>query len=368
MSEKEESPSQAAASPQSFTAPTMSVPKKYSTPTRTKKNRKLGATGTTIDSELSGMMSSSLNVSSLKKKKKHVEKGFLSSGAPSLLYHWEDENNNNCLTLEVLLFGAIDESKLTFCLEDPHPITGNQILSFSNPLPPAWLSMQNFEKNSDMRDYNTIKQHSARRRILVDLEEKHLLSKTNQILSQQKFLLPYQVKNFNKQHPYEGTGYFLDKRPVVKQSRRGGRRGGNDSAKIVDIMNVLVIHMVSEEKCSKLKKKKARHTFYSKACTYEAASSDSSSDDDNDSANNHTARTSNNNFATSRSRMQRTTNNSRNQQQHSSQTAFTSSAASSGNFYRDDNLSVDNNMEISLGSQDVELSFETADGNQAGTP
>ena len=116
--------------------------KKYSTPSRTKKNRKLAAT-TAIDSKLSGMMNSSLNVSSAikKKKKKQFEKESLSSSSPSLLYHWEDENNNNRLTLEVLLFGAIDENKLTFCLEEPHPVTGTQVLSFSNPLPPAWLSM-----------------------------------------------------------------------------------------------------------------------------------------------------------------------------------------------------------------------------------
>ena len=220
-----------------------------------------------------------------------------------------------------------------------------------------------------MKDYNTIKQHSARRRVLVDLEDKHLLFETNQILSQQRFILPYQVENFNKHHPYEGSGYFLDKRPVVKQSRRGSRRGGDDSTKIVDIMNVLVVQTALEEKCFKLKKKKARHTFYSKACTYEAASNDSSIDDGNDSTNNHTTRTSNHNFARSRSRIQRTTTtNSSNQQQQTLQTAFASSAASSANYLMDKNLSVDNNMEISLGSQDVKLSFETADGNQVGTP
>ena len=151
--------------------------------------------------------------------------------------------------------------------------------------------MQVFEKNGDMKDSNTIIQHSTRRRILVDLKDKHLVSKTNQILSQQKFILPYQVENFNKQHLYEGNGYFLDKRSIVKQSRRGGRRDGDDSAKTVNIMNVLVVQMVLEEKCSKLKKKKVRHTFYSKACTYESASSNISSDDNNDSANNNTTRT-----------------------------------------------------------------------------
>ena len=341
----------------------MGTPKKYSTPSRTKKNRDKSATNM-IDSELSGMMNSSLNVSSAikkKMKKTEFEKSFFSTKAPFLLYHWEDENSNNRLTLEVLLFGAIDESKLTFCLEEPNPVTGSQILSFSNPLPPAWLSMRVFEKNRDMKDYNTIKQHSARRRLLVDLEDNYSTSDSNQILSQQKFLLPYQVENFNGQHPYQGTGYFLDKRPVVK-------RGGN-SAKVNDIMNVLVVEMVSEEKCMKTKKKKARHTFYSKACTYEAASSESRSDDDEDvSSNQHTSRTMNN-HRRSRSRSSR---KFQQQQQHTSRfhqarATFSSPQETSGNL-GDDNLSVDDNMEISLGDQDIELSFETADGTGYKSP
>ena len=45
------------------------------------------------------------------------------------------------------------------------------------------------------------------------------------------------------------------------------------------------------------------------------------------------------------------------------QTTFASSTAISGNYYMGDNLSVNKNMEILLGSQDVELNFETTDGN-----
>ena len=82
----------------------------------------------------------------------------------------------------------------------------------------------------------------------------------------QHILLPFQVENFNVQYPYDGTGYHLEKRPIVKRKKtRGGRRNGDKQ--VVDIMNILVVDMVAEEKCSKVKKKKAKTTKFAKACT-----------------------------------------------------------------------------------------------------
>ena len=155
----------------------------------------------------------------------------------------------------------------------------------SNPLPPDWLSMKEFENNNEMTDYNTIKQHEARRRHLVELENFFVNAaggdREGQILSQQEFTLPFEVENFNSQHPYEGTGYYLEKRPVVKKRKK--IRRNQSQVKIVDIMNVLVVQMVAQEKCEKKKKKKTKKTFYSKACTYQASSSSSNSDDSSSS-------------------------------------------------------------------------------------
>ena len=294
----------------------------YHTPKKAKK-----AKGT-VDTDLSGMMSDVLRVSSARRHKKGKrEKGYLPCGAPFLLYHWEDRNTNNRLTLEVLLFGAIDQKKISLNLGIPDARTGEQPLYFLNPVPPAWLSMKEFENNNSMTDYNTIKQHGARRSLLNEFEKKFVSGETNELVSQQEFILPFEVENFNSQHPYEGTGYYLDKRPVVKKPKR---RGGNP--KIVDIMNVLVVDMVAEEKCTKTKKKKAKKAIYSKACTYEASSSDdesslSSSDGDNNVNATHPIN-----------------NQNRNQQRSTNSTA---------------GISFDADMEISLGNN--ELSFETAD-------
>ena len=50
----------------------------------------------------------------------------------------------------------------------------------------------------------------------------------------------------------------MEKRPVVKRS--SGRRGEREQ--VVDIMHILVVNMVAEEKCAKVKKKKkSEHSF-----------------------------------------------------------------------------------------------------------
>ena len=307
------------------------------------------------------MMNDSLHVSGgIKKKKgkkKLIDEGYLSCGAPFLLYHWEDRNTNNRLTLEVLLFGAIDQSKLTLNLGEPHPRNGTQQLFLSNPLPPAWLSMKEFENNNTMTDYNTIKQHEARRRHLVELEKFFVNAAggdgEGQILSQQEFTLPFEVENFNSQHPYEGTGYYLEKRPVVKKRKK--IRRNQSQVKIVDIMNVLVVQMVAQEKCEKKKKKKTKKTFYSKACTYQASSSSSNSDDssssDDDDEGSTTIRGAN---KKKRSKKQQSSSSYHRQYTSKEPSAF-AVQSSTGLSYADE-------MDISLGEQEVELSFETAGG------
>jgi len=307
------------------------MPKNFGMSTPIKKKK---ATKYKVDHELSSMMQNVLNVSanfsSRKAKKRMIQTSYLPSGAPYLLYYWEDRNSNNRLTLEVLLYGAIHQSKMMVSLGEVD-VSGQQKLFLTNPLPPAWLSMREFEHNNNMQDYNTIKQHGARKVFLVELEARHSTSDSDQIESQQAFILPFEVENFNAMHPYEGTGYYLEKRPVVKRSSR--RRG---EAKMVDIMNILVVNMVAEEKCSKVKKKKAKTTKFAKACTFQGSSSDES-DESSDTGR--------------RTRSARNPNTRRNYNNQNSD----EDESNAGISY--------DGMEISLGDKSVNLSFETAKGD-----
>ena len=342
--------------------PTSNQAYHFTTPTRKKKS-------SVVDTAtLSGMMNDSLNVSSAKKprgKKKKIqdERGLVPSGAPFLLYHWEDRNSNNRLTLEVLLFGAIDQKKLSLNLGESNPRTGEQSLFLTNPLPPPWLSMKEFENNSDMEDYNTIKQHGARKSHLVELDARHSSTlEGNQILSQQAFVLPYEVENFNSQHPYDGTGFYLEKRPVVKRSKKGR------SEKTVDIMNVLVVQMVSEEKCSKNKIKKSLKPKFGKACTYDEASS-SSSDDGSSSSDDDADTQRRRGVSNQRRKRKKASKNTKNRN-HSTKNSnngarsnfASSSFAGSMMSYDDDD---DKNEEENGGGETgrMDLSFETAGGS-----
>ena len=125
-----------------------------------------------------------------------------------------------------------------------------------------------------------------------------------------------------------------------------GNRGGR--AQVVDIINILVVNMVSEEKCAKVKKKKksehsfcqALHTVFAKPCTFQGGNSSSDSSADGFSSNDEQGHTTN------------TTRNMRGSRMKCNRD-FTSS---SGNSYENDG------MEISLGSngQNIDVSFETA--------
>ena len=323
----------------------------FSTPSRKKKKAGYDAT-----SDLSGMMNDVLNVSSAKKRAakggtKKKEDGatnrMISIGAPFLMYQWKDRSSNNRLTLEVLLFGAVDQKKINLTLGEASSRSGCQSLCLSNPLPPAWLSMQEFENNIDMTEYNNVVQHGARKSHLVQLEENHFSSETNQILSHQEFNLPFIVENFKDENPYEGTGYYLEKRHVVKRSKK------NKNDKVVDIMNVLVVQMVSEEKCAKKKSKKVKSTVYTKPCTFGAESSDdedSSSSDEGESGTQRMGHTTN--FASS-------SNNNRHKKRKTPNANFASNTnfASRG-LDNDSNLSYDTVQRV--GNNDMSLSFETA--------
>ena len=255
-------------------------------------------------SDLADMMQN-VRVTTAKKKKQRKEEEesgppSIPLSAPLLLYQWNDANSNERITIEALLFGPIQERKLSVTVL---PCLRKVLVTSS--LPQTWFSMRNFEENNDMIDRNVVFQYGARQSHMLQVRQAFASQETGDVHFQQEILLPFEVEDFNTEHHYNGTGFCLQKQRIlrsVKKDVKKKKKKKGSRKETYDIMNVLVIQCVSKEKRRKGKKRETRSRFNKSR----KAGNDSSSGSSESSSNSDSSESSDSGNDSSDSRPRRT--------------------------------------------------------------
>jgi hypothetical protein len=226
--------------------------------------------------QLTSARAATRNPAKSKKNRRHIA-GFLPCGAPYLTYEWRDRVRNNLLSIEILLFGAVDEKRCSIDLVEC--TDGTQKLVLTQALPASWLSMSHFASNTDCSAGDGYARFVARKDLVAQLKED--FGHDGHATMKQEFVLPFRVDNFKDlKHCYKGTGDWFDEWPLLEKTKK---RNGQEKTKTVGYMKVLHVQMVAEEKIEKLKKKTVTKRVHKAAYLNDGGSSEDSEEEDDGS-------------------------------------------------------------------------------------
>jgi hypothetical protein len=257
--------------------------------TRKKCNSSKGHEIDEIDLTNMGNMVDSFHLTSISqppsaRKKSVLCQGYLpSSGVPFLIYDWKDSvKSNNMLNIEVLLFQeprTLDDFGVVFEEKGDN----DQKIVISQSLPSSWLSMNHFVcafKNTEGEDGIAWKR--ARQYHIRDVQNLFGKEDKKDITMKQEIDLPFRYdSDFLVQGLYQGTGFWFDSWKVPRKTKKKKSRSLEEDDDY-DIVNILTIQLVAEEKVvtKRIKKKTPRKTAGMQVYVCSSDSKDDSSEDE----------------------------------------------------------------------------------------
>jgi hypothetical protein len=222
--------------------------------------------------------------SARKKKKNVLRQGYLpSSGSPFLIYDWIDTVKcNNMLNIEVLLFQeprTLDE----FAVEIEEKGGNNQKIVISQSLPSSWLSMTHFKRAfKNIEGEDGFMRRRARQFHLHEFENLFGQEDKKDITMKQEIDLPFRCdSDFLVRGSYQGTGFWFDSWKVPRKTKKKKKSRSLEEDDDYDVVNVLTIQLVAEEKVAPKKIKKKTPKKSSRIPVY-VCSSDSEDDSSED--------------------------------------------------------------------------------------
>ena len=190
---------------------------------------------------------SSANGRSNSGNRRQQKKEILPSNKPFFCYTWKDFDLNEFITLEVQLSCSGESCKV----EIEEMSDGTQVVVLSQPLPRSWLNMDFFSRNIDIKEnFNDSQRLAARADYMKAMSHRYGEStREDTVVAKQYFKLPFRCDDLNVRGGYPGTGYYEDVWPVLGK-KKIVQRGNTyvEEREEVGYVNILTIHLVSEEK------------------------------------------------------------------------------------------------------------------------
>ena len=190
---------------------------------------------------------SSANGRSNSGNRRPQKKEILPSNKPFFCYTWKDFDLNEFITLEVQLSCSGESCKV----EIEEMSDGTQVVVLSQPLPRSWLNMDFFSRNIDIKEnFNDSQRLAARADYMKAMSRRYGEStREDTVVAKQYFKLPFRCDDLNVRGGYPGTGYYEDVWPVLGK-KKIVQRGNTyvEEREEVGYVNILTIHLVSEEK------------------------------------------------------------------------------------------------------------------------